>query len=345
MRIAVDARPLGSGDSVRGIGVYTRELLGAYGRLGYKDIEVLEEGPVGALGKFDLVHFTSFNPFRICVPFTKPKGAKFILTIYDLIPLVYPDRYRPGIKGAIRLAVNNFLIRKNVDAVLTISETSKKDICRFIGIDPKNVHVIHLSFGSSFRPILNTEVLRNIALKYKLPKKFILYTGDVNYNKNIPVLLEAVRLAGIPLVIVGKRAKEVENLNFKHAELRHLEALDWSDVTRLGFVPDEDLAALYNLAAVYVQPSLYEGFGLPVLEAFACGTPVVAAKTQALVEIAEGVALFSDPKSPEDFADKIRLVVGSKKIADELSKKGLARAKEFAWEKTAQKAFELYKNI
>lgn len=334
MRVAIDTRPLGSGDSIRGIGVYTRELLGAFKKIG-KEVTALNESYVNTTEKFDLVHFTSFNPFTISVPFIKPEGTKFVLTIYDLIPLIYPKNYPPGIRGGLKLALNKYLIKKNMDSILTISETSKKDICRFFGVDPKIIHVVYLAPRTVFKKL-------EIAKRYDLPERFVLYTGDVNYNKNIPTLLEACKLASIPLVIAGKQAKEIEYLDLNHTELKHLKGLDWTNVIRLGYVSDDDLVALYNLARVYVQPSLYEGFGLPVLEAFACGTPVVAAKTQALVEIADGAALFADPKSTTDFADKIKAVINDKKLAEELTKKGLEKIKEFSWEKTAKKTFDLY---
>ena len=344
MRIAIDARPLGSGDSIRGIGVYTRELLGAFKKIG-KDIIVLEKGYINTSEEFDLVHFTSFNPFVISVPFTKPKGTKFVLTIYDLIPLIYPKNYKPGVKGAIKLAMNKYLVKKNVDAIITISETSKKDICRFFGVDPKKVFVVYLAPRSVFKPVLNTKTLDEVEAKYKLLKTFALYTGDINYNKNIPLLLEACKLAKIPLVFAGKQASEVEGLDLSEYELMHLKGLDWSGVKRLGFVQDEDLVFLYNLASIYVQPSLYEGFGFPPLEAMACGTPVVAAKTQALVEIGGGAALFADPMSPEDFAEKIKSVINNKKVADGLVKKGFEKVKEYNWETTAKQTFEVYNNI
>lgn len=344
MKIAIDTRPLGSGDSIRGIGVYTRELLNAFKAL-KKDVTVHQDITNVDLGRFDLVHFTSFNPFIVSIPLTKPKRTKFVLTIYDLIPLIYPGHYPPGIKGGMRLRLNKYLIKKNVDAILTISETSKKDICRFFGVDPKVVHVVYLAPPRIFQKMESGKWQMEIAKHYDLPDRFALYTGDVNYNKNIPILLESCRLAKTPLVIAGKQAKEIEDLDLNHPELKHLEGLDWSNVIRLGFVPDNDLVSIYNLATLYLQPSLYEGFGLPVLEAFSCGVPVVAAKTQALVEIAEGAALFADPKNPKDFSEKIKLLMKDKIMSAEFVRKGLEKAKEFSWEKTAKKTFEIYEKI
>jgi glycosyltransferase involved in cell wall biosynthesis len=298
MKIAIDGGPLSSGDSVRGIGTYTRELLKA---MNLEGVDVSKSD----LTKFDVVHFTRFNPFFISVPWTKPKNTKFILTIYDLIPLIYPKHYPAGIRGKLKFLINKYLIKKNIDAIITISETSKKDICRFLGVNPSKVHVAYLAPRSIFKRITNHQSLTIVQKKYGLPNSFALYVGDVNYNKNIPNLLAACNMAKIPLVIVGKQAKEIEKMDLAHPELTHLVGLDWSGSVRLGFVPVEELVEIYNLASVYVQPSFYEGFGLPLLEAIACGTPVVIAKTQALVEIIGKDAVYVNPNDPKDMAASI----------------------------------------
>lgn len=294
MKIAIDSGPLTSGHSIRGIGTYTRELLKA---LEMKGIDVSKED----LSKYDIVHFTSFKPFVISLPFSKPKNTKFVLTIYDLIPLIYPDHYPPGIKGKINWLINKWLIKSNVDAIITISETSKKDICRFLGINPNKVFVIYLAPKEIFKKLKNPSYLN-------LPETFALYVGDLNYNKNIPSLLEMCEQANIKLVMVGKQAKNIEDQNLNHPELKHLKNLDWSNTIRLGFVEDEDLVHLYNLADVYIQPSLYEGFSLPVLEAEACGTWVIATKIQVHEEI-------------------------------------IGRSREFTWDKTAKETLNVYEKI
>ena len=116
-------------------------------------------------------------------------------------------------------------------------------------------------------------------------------------------------------------------------------------VKRLGFVSDEDLNCIYNLATVYCQPSLYEGFGLPVLEAMASGTPVVISKTQALVEIAHDAALIADPDSPEDFAEKIKNLVDSDKLREEFIKRGFKVSETYTWQKTAKATLAVYLNV
>jgi glycosyltransferase involved in cell wall biosynthesis len=327
MKVAVDSGPLTSGHAVRGIGVYTRELLKAL-KIDGVDVTSVD------MGQYDVVHFTSFKPFEVSLPFSKPKGTKFVLTIYDLIPLIYPDHYPSGIRGGLAWQINKYLIRKNIDAIITISETSKKDICRFLGIDSKIVHVIYLAPRQVFKKLEIRNSKLEIAKRYGLPEHFAMYVGDVNYNKNIPILVKACKIAKMHLVICGKQAKEIDNQDLNHAELAHLKNIDWSGVTRLGFVSDADLVAIYNLATVYVQPSLYEGFGLPALEAVACGTPLAAAKSQCIVEV------LGDDFSYCDSADAKSM---AKAILNPNKDKKLPRI--YSWEKTAKETFRVYQNV
>jgi glycosyltransferase involved in cell wall biosynthesis len=295
MKIAIDSGPLTSGHVKRGIGVNTKELINALGkRVNAVDFRSAD------LSKYDIAHFTAFRPFFISLPFWKPKGTKFILTIHDLIPLIYPKHYPPGTKGTINFWINKFLIYKNVDAIITISETSKKDICRFLGVKPEKIFVVYLAPKEVFRPIEDKKQLETVKKKYHLPPSFALYVGDVNYNKNTPGLVRMCKDAGIKLVIAGKQAIEIEKMNLDHAELRHLKGVDWGEVIRLGFVPDEDLACLYNLADVYIQPSFYEGFSFPVLEAKACGTWVIATKIQTHEEIMDNKRSYSWEKTAKE---------------------------------------------
>lgn len=327
LKIAIDTGPLTSGDSVRGIGVYTRELLRAF-KMDGVNLSTAD------LSKYDVVHFTRFNPFFISVPFRKPKGTKFVLTIYDLIPLIYPKHYPCGIKGGLRWLINKYLIRKNIDAIITISETSKKDICRFVGIDPKKVFVTYLAPRSVFRKLEIRNYKLEIAKRFGLPERFALYVGDLNYNKNIPNLVKACQLANTPLVIVGKQSETIDKINLDHPELSHLKNVDWSNVIRLGFMDDGDLVKIYNLATVFIQPSYYEGFGLGVLDAYACGVPVVSAKNQCLVEVLGSGFDYVDPNNPESIAKGI--------INPNINRK-LERS--YSWDITAEETYKVYTNL
>ena len=370
VKVAIDAGPLKSGHKVRGIGVHTRELLGAFRQViklhsnQATKIEAVDFSRAD-LSKFDIVHYQDFHPYFVTLP--KKKLAKTVVTIHDLIPLIYPKHYPSGTKGNFRFLIQKQLLKK-VDAIVTISETSKKDICRFLGVDPGKVFVIPLAPRKIFRKVVNSSVLHSTILKYNLPKKFVLYVGDINHNKNIPTLVEACKLAKVPLVICGKQALEIEGKGIDiyslrgprdwvrylfgkpHPETAHYQdVLDkiksYKNVIRLGFVSDKDLVAIYNLASVYVQPSFYEGFALPILEAQASGCPVVASKIQAHVEIAEGSALFIDPNNAKDIAKKITLTLKNIRYRGILVKEGLRNSRRFSWDKTAEKTLEVYKTL
>lgn len=297
MHVGIHLGGLGGGNEVRGIGVHTSELL--------KELKLITENSKVKIEEYDptkrcgVVHYTVFKPFTFSIPFQKP-AKKVVLTIHDLIPLIYPKHYPGGIKGSLVFLIQKFLVKINVDAIITISETSKKDICRFLNIDPSKVHVIYLAPKKVFKNITDRKLLNSIKDKYHLPDLFALYVGEVNYNKNIPGLIIMCKHSNVPLVIVGKQAKDIENQDLDHPELIHLKGLDWSNVIRLGFVQDDDLAVIYNLADVYIQPSFYEGFSLPVLEARACGTWVIATKIQAHVEILDVKRDYSWKKTAKE---------------------------------------------
>jgi len=233
-------------------------------------------------------------------------------------------------------------------------------------VKPDKVYVSYLAPKKVFSRQLRKK-LPSIQKKYNLPNKFVLYVGDINYNKNIPTLIKACKIANLPLVICGKQALEIEKMgvglellsgprdwfrflfNIPHPELAHFRNIKdhfkGKMVKRLGFVPDEDLSAIYSLATVYCQPSFAEGFGLPTIEAMASGVTVVASKIPPHLEVVKGAALYFSPRSPVELAKKLKGIVGSKKLRGELIKKGAKRAKLFSWEKTAKETIALYKHL
>ena len=345
MKVAIDSGPLTSGDSIRGGGFYTRQLTDALKKDSSLEVEVLDLAKAG-LSRFDIVHYTSFNPYFLTLPLRK--AAKTVVTIHDVIPLIYPKHYPAGLRGTIKLFIQKFLVSR-VNAVITPSETSKKDIVRLLGIQSNKVDVVYEAPGDIYQPIKDRNILGKISKKYNLPSKFVLYVGDVNYNKNVVGLADACKLARTPLVIVGKQAR-AEDFDPSHPENKPLNMLlekygNSPQILRVGFVPDEDLVAIYNLASVYCQPSFYEGFGLPVVEAMACGTPVICAKTQALVEIAKGACLFADPKDPKDISEKIQKVLTDNELKSQLVETGTALVKNYSWEKTAKATIDVYRKV
>lgn len=345
IKVAIDTGPLKSGDAVRGIGVHTKLLVEYLKSL--KDIKIdLVDITSADLSGYDIIHYQKFHPYVMSIPFFK-KG-KSILTIHDLIYLIYPKAYPPGIKGKIKYWLQKLLV-KRMEAIITISETSKKDIVRFLGIPQEKIQVIYLAPPEIFRPITDGKSLTATKRKYHLPDRFVLYVGDVNYNKNILGLIRACKMAKVPVVIVGKQAAS-KDFDPNHIENRPLVTLikkykDDKSVIRLGFVEDTDLVRIYNLASLYCQPSFYEGFGLPVLEAFASGVPVVASKTQALVEIGEPACLFADPKDPRDIGEKISMILEDENLRNQLIETGKVFVKNYSWEKTVRQTADVYRLV
>ena len=355
IRVGFDVTPLYSGHKIRGVGFYTSRLVNELKNFNYLEVvEIKNENDKEQ--KLDLLHIPYFSPFQVTLPMTK--NFPLVVTIHDLIPLKYPDNYPPGIKGKLKFELQKALI-KNADLIITDSKASKKDIISLLGISENKIEVTYLAPDQNHRPLKNKdgftkEKISQLKTKYQLPKKFVLYVGDVNFNKNIPSLIKACKIIKKPLVIVGKQAatppqdpKHIENsdlvlLQDQANKYKYSQKDNKFSITLTGFVSDEELTQIYNLACVYCQPSIDEGFGLPVLEAMACGCPVVCSDRGSLPEIAGKAAYLSSPE-PKDLAKAIKKVLSSKKLALTLRKKGLIRSKKFTWKKTAKQTQRLYR--
>jgi glycosyltransferase involved in cell wall biosynthesis len=253
---------------------------------------------------------------------------------------LYPECHPPR-----RIVINRPLLgvaARVADAVVTVSQSARRDLLRLHRLDPDRVSVVHEAAGPSFRPIADRSRLARIRTRYALPERFVLYVGAIEPRKNLPRLMEAfaaARRAGVPheLVCVGPYGWSSRDL------YACVDRLDLSRVVHFtGYVPSDDLPFIYNLAEFFVFPSIYEGFGLPVIEAMACGTPVITANTSSLHEIAEGAAETIDPKSVDALAAAIVRVASSEERRGQLSALGLARASEFSWTRTAREMLAVY---
>jgi len=367
MRVAISSGPLSDQNSVRGIGHHTKQLLKYLKKLESPKFSIKAVDFKGVdLSGYDVVHYPYFRPFFITLPFIKPR-AKVVVTIHDLIPLLYPKHYPPGLKGKIRFYFQKFLI-KQADKIITISEKAKNDIVRLLDINPTKVSVIYLAAEEIYKKITDNKLLSQIKNKYNLPDKFVLYLGDINYNKNLPALIDACGKINITLVIVGKQALDIENegfdvrsmrgpmdwyryiFNLPHPETAHYKRLlgqflDNKNILRLGYVSDEDLVSIYNLASVFCQPSFDEGFGLNSLKALACQLPVVASDIKVHREVLGDAVTYANPHKQGDFAEKIREVLNNTNLRTGLIKKGLNRLKPYSYEKTARQTLSVYKEV
>lgn len=339
MRVFLDSSPTIPGHSVRGMGRYASQILQA----------IKSHGQVQLVGENDrpeIIHYPYFDLFFNTLP--TRGSAPTVVTVHDTHPLIYPEHFPVGIRGKLRFAFQKKRLQK-ADAIIVNTETTKKDVVRFLDIFPDRVFVTHFAPSSIYTPITHQSLI-TARKRYNLPERFVLYVGDINYNKNIPGLIRAFSLLThhpsliTHLVFVGKA---FENDIKEAREIRQLvEGLGIKDrVHILGFAPDEDLVKIYNLAKCYCQPSFYEGFGFPVLEAMACGVPVVAGKTQALVEIGEGAALFVNPKDVQDMASGLGKVINESNLRKNLIAAGTEKVKIFSWGKTADATVNVYKKV
>lgn len=352
MKIAINTLPLSTAHKHRGIGYYTRNLLENLRK--DNTIEVLEFNKPSEVKEVDIVHYPWFDLFFHTLPIKKRFPT--VVTIHDVIPLIFKEHYPLGIKGKI-----NFILQKislqNCKFFITDSLTSKKDITKYLKIKEEKIAVIPLAADKKFR-ILNDTRLIQVKRKYNLPEQFLLYVGDANWTKNLPFLIEGfneiIKVSGfdkIKLVLIGGVfLKNVENIN--HPELQSLKELNRkineynleNQVLRLGQIIDEELVAFYNLASVYIQSSLYEGFGLSILQAFSCGTPVVSSDKGSLREVGGGAAVYFDPNNLSQFKSIVLEVLGDKSLQSRLSKLGLKQALKFSWEKVLNDTKLVYKN-
>lgn len=347
-KIAFDTLPLSSGHSARGMGVYTRRLLENLEKQISKEMKLKIDAfsfseNESKLNNYDLLHYPYFDLFYHTLPLRR--GVETVVTVPDVTPLIYPKYYPPGIKGTINFRLQKQAL-KSVESIITITETSKKDIVRFLDIPADRVFPTHLAPNFSFKK-QNRSTIKKVKDKFDLPDKFVLYIGDVNWNKNLIRLIKAVKKAKLKLVIVGKSAIN-ENFDKGHIENKPLLTLqnmygNDKDILRLGFVEDSELNAIWQMTTLYCMASLYEGFGLSVVEAMDAGVPVVCSRTQALVEVAGDAAVYFDPFDVDDIADKLLETFNSKSIQRELVAKGNIRVKKYSWEKTAKETIKVYK--
>jgi glycosyltransferase involved in cell wall biosynthesis len=283
----------------------------------------------------DVVHFTNGM-----VPVSS--GVPTVVTIHDMSLTLYP-RYHPPRRVLLNRPFVDLAARR-ADAIITVSDSAKADIVRLYGLSPERVHVVHEAAAPSFRPVLERDELRRVKERYGLSDRFILYVGTIEPRKNLPTLIEAFarhhKRGDLPHQLVcagpygwlsGDINERVERLNIGRA------------VRFTGYVPFEDLPAIYSLAEMFVFPSVYEGFGLPVVEAMASGTPVITSHVAALAEVAGGAVQYVDRLDADALGEAMTTLGRDRLRRKELSTLGLARARTFSWERAARETLAVYR--
>lgn len=340
MKVAINNYPLKSGHKNRGIGVYTKYLVESLEK--QKDLEIEYFNNPNQLRNVDIVHYPTFDFFKPTLPLLKKYPT--VVTIHDVTPLLFPKYYPAGIRGTINNLIQRLSLL-NVSGVITDSENSKKDIHKVLGIKENKIYVTYLAPAGHYQKINNKVALDKVKNKYRLPKEFILFTGNVNWNKNILNTTAAALKAGVEIVIVGKSFEQTENLD--HPELKTFKQFKelYSNnpkVHILGFVEDLDLVAITNLATAVVLVSFYEGFGMPILEAQTCGIPVITANNSSLVEVSGDSVLYADPNNIDEIAAAIKKLLVDNELRQILIKKGYLNIKRFSWEKCAKETLRVY---
>jgi len=293
-----------------------------------------------ALLRSDLLHVPYFAP-----PLWSPMPV--VATVLDIIPLLLPE-YRGGraVRAYMRMVAR---AARRADRVIAISDDSRRDIIRQLGCAPARVSTIALAAGPQYRPIDRAQAAAQVAERYGLREPFVYYVGGLDARKNVTTLVRAwqrLRHAGGPvatLAIAGRALGEDARL-FPDIDTLIAE-LGMADSIRRIDVPREDNPLLYNAATAFAYPSRYEGFGMPPLEAMACGTPAVVAAASSLPEVVGDAALLAPPEDVSAWASALWRLIGSAALRDDLRARGFLRAACFSYDRVARATAEMYARV
>lgn len=285
----------------------------------------------------DLVHdLNGIGPLSFNMPFKK------VVTIHDMIPVLFPDAFDFPIASIYKYLLPKTL--KSASKIITVSNCTKEDIISYYNVSSEKIKVIYNAVDERFTPQKSQEIAK-VRNRYGLNFPFILYVGTLEPRKNIPFILKAFHnirknYIDYKLVIAGKKGWKYKEI-FDTINALNLQ----NHVVFTGYVLDEDLPGLYAAADLFVYPSLYEGFGLPPLEAMACGTPVITSNTSSLPEVVGDAGIMVDPHNVNKLADSICRVLSNKKLKECMVEKGLEKAREFSWERCASETLNVYEEV
>jgi glycosyltransferase involved in cell wall biosynthesis len=367
MRVAIDARKLHD----FGIGTYIRNLLRQLARIDHDtdyvllspptDLDVaaqlgpnfrsvLEPSPNYSLREQIHVPWVLhrerpdvFHAPHYVLPPATP--CRSVVTIHDCIHLMFPQ-YLPNKAAYAYARASMWAAVKRSSRILTVSEASKRDILHFFNVAPEKIEVVYNAIDDHFWLTPPEEEVARVRERYQLDHQFVLYVGNIKPHKNLVRLIDAfdelrrTGLEDLKLLIIGDEISKLPALRravHRHKLHKH--------VRFLGFVSDGTLRILYRLASVFVFPSLYEGFGLPPLEAMASGTPVVTSNQSSLPEVTGDAAVLVDPYDVDSLVDGIRRVLTDATLAAELRRRGPERAREFSWAHSVEKTRRVYEAV
>jgi glycosyltransferase involved in cell wall biosynthesis len=270
--------------------------------------------------------------------------GRSVVTVHDLMFVKHPEFLKPEWVSDLRQKASFSLAR--ADAIIADSNFTKQDLIDAYHIPEGKIKVIYCGVGREFCPLADPRQIEAVKRKYAIQGKYLLFAGNIEPKKNLTRLVEAFSLLNhrsshrYKLVVVGNKGWDFERVFAVVRQLRIESQVVFTDA-----IPREDLVAVYNGAEVFVFPSLFEGFGIPVIEAMACGVPVVASNITALLEVIGDAGILVDPLYPEVIATAIEAVLSDAALRQELCRRGFARAKQLTWERTARETLILYKEI
>jgi glycosyltransferase involved in cell wall biosynthesis len=367
VRIGIDARKLHD----FGIGTYIRNLLRYLARLDSRNEFILLSRPhdvegINALGaNFRAVpelagNYSMGEQWRVPLVLRRERVDLFhaphyvlpplvrcpsVVTIHDVIHLMFPN-YLPSRLALTYARKSITMAARRATRVMTVSESSKRDILRFVDIPADKIDVIYNAYDERFGVEPSEEEVVRVRERYQLHDRFVLYAGNVKPHKNLERLIQAFHLVrrrgldDLKLVLIGDEISRYASLRRAvHQHQLH------KYVRFLGYLPEETLAVMYRLAGLFAFPSLYEGFGLPPLEAMASGTPVVTSNLSSLPEVTGDSAILVDPYDPEAIADGMHQVLTNDELRRELRQKGIARARQFSWEDSIRRVHAIYESV
>jgi glycosyltransferase involved in cell wall biosynthesis len=289
------------------------------------------------LGDVDIVHSTNFSAPRLM-------HKKLVVTIYDLTVFTHPECHQKGNIDFCAKGIRDSLLY--ADKVIAISEHTKKDLMEILNAPSDMISVTQLAAGSDYYEVKDLATIRQAKEKYGLPEEYVLFVGSLEPRKNIKGLLKAYSAIPVklrkdfPLVIAGGKGW----LNSDIPAL--VDGLDIKESVRFtGYIDGNDISAVYSGASVFAYPSLYEGFGLPILEAMSCGAPVITSNTSSMPEVAGDAALLVDPLNADELAFALETVLEKEDLRADMRKKGLARASQFSWDRCAHETLEVYRKV
>ncbi|NJN42249.1 MAG: glycosyltransferase family 4 protein [Flammeovirgaceae bacterium] len=292
-------------------------------------------GNIAANDGIDVFHGLSHE-----LPVTKPVGLKTVVTVHDLIFMRYPEFY-----SSIDVNIYTWKLKravKSADRIIAISEQTKSDLVHFLHVDPSQVDVVYQGCNSIFKTRHSTDEINKIRLKYALPSEFLLNVGTVEHRKNALLILQAlVKMRNkLPVVIVGRKTDYVKQLN----EFIHEHNIGkW--VHFIHEVEFEDLPMIYQAADIFIYPSLFEGFGIPIVEAISCGTPVVSSKGSCFTEAGGPDSLYINSSNSEELASVLDELIEDDVLRKSMISKSMDYIKKFEPQVIAADLMNVYKKI